>query len=123
MLIFLVQYVQKKHEKTHNILFFQEGERVVTKKEGIDFARQYGCLFLECSAKTRINVEQCFEELVLKVHTKLISVFILFLGQVENLFEMYLVPYHFMLLPYFVFKIMNKMLGCNVNFFLSRDQN
>lgn len=49
------------------VLSFQESERVVTKKEGIDFARQYGCLFLECSAKTRVNVEQCFEELVLKV--------------------------------------------------------
>ncbi|RZS19656.1 hypothetical protein BHM03_00052085 [Ensete ventricosum] len=45
----------------------KEGERAVTKKEGIDFARECGCLFLECSAKTRVNVEQCFEELVLKV--------------------------------------------------------
>ncbi|PON41503.1 P-loop containing nucleoside triphosphate hydrolase [Trema orientale] len=44
----------------------RESERVVSKKEGVDFAREYGCLFLECSAKTRINVEQCFEELVLK---------------------------------------------------------
>ncbi|KAL2933403.1 Ras-related protein RABC2a [Bienertia sinuspersici] len=26
-----------------------------------------GCLFLECSAKTRENVEQCFEELALKI--------------------------------------------------------
>jgi len=50
------------------IVFSQESERVVTKKEGIDFAREYGCLFLECSAKTRVNVEQCFEELVLKVY-------------------------------------------------------
>ena len=48
-------------------LYFQEGDRVVTKKEGIDFAREYGCLFIECSAKTRVNVQQCFEELVLKV--------------------------------------------------------
>ncbi|RRT50387.1 hypothetical protein B296_00032204 [Ensete ventricosum] len=47
--------------------WLQESERAVTKKEGIDFAREYGCLFLECSAKTRVNVEQCFEELVLKV--------------------------------------------------------
>lgn len=47
--------------------FMQESERVVSKKEGIDFAREYGCLFIECSAKTRTNVEQCFEELVLKV--------------------------------------------------------
>ncbi|XP_077224217.1 ras-related protein RABC1-like [Tasmannia lanceolata] len=45
----------------------KESERVVTKKEGIDFAREYGCLFLECSAKTRVNVKQCFEELVLKI--------------------------------------------------------
>ncbi|KAA8546496.1 hypothetical protein F0562_002765 [Nyssa sinensis] len=45
----------------------KESDRVVTKKEGIDFARQYGCLFIECSAKTRTNVEQCFEELVLKI--------------------------------------------------------
>ncbi|CAN0893248.1 Ras-related protein RABC1 [Linum grandiflorum] len=45
----------------------KESERVVTKKEGVDFAREYGCLFLECSAKTRVNVEQCFEELVLKI--------------------------------------------------------
>lgn len=46
---------------------FQESDRVVTKKEGINFAREYGCLFIECSAKTRVNVQQCFEELVLKV--------------------------------------------------------
>ncbi|KAF7004902.1 hypothetical protein CFC21_020070, partial [Triticum aestivum] len=45
----------------------KESERAVTKKEGIDFAREYGCLFLECSAKTKVNVEQCFEELVLKI--------------------------------------------------------
>ncbi|KAK9230225.1 hypothetical protein WN944_023192 [Citrus x changshan-huyou] len=44
-----------------------ESERVVTKKEGINFAREYGCLFIECSAKTRVNVQQCFEELVLKI--------------------------------------------------------
>ncbi|XP_022774741.1 ras-related protein RABC1-like isoform X1 [Durio zibethinus] len=45
----------------------KESERVVTKKEGVNFAREYGCLFLECSAKTRVNVQQCFEELVLKI--------------------------------------------------------
>ncbi|KAK4767183.1 hypothetical protein SAY87_023581 [Trapa incisa] len=45
----------------------KETDRSVSKKEGIDFARQYGCLFLECSAKTRVNVEQCFEELILKI--------------------------------------------------------
>ncbi|KAL5145944.1 Ras-related protein RABC1 [Glycine soja] len=45
----------------------KESDRVVTKKEGIDFARECGCLFTECSAKTRANVQQCFEELVLKI--------------------------------------------------------
>nr|GMC66548.1 ras-related protein RABC1-like [Ipomoea batatas] len=45
----------------------KEGERAVTKKEGIDFGREYGCLFIECSAKTRVNVQQCFEELILKI--------------------------------------------------------
>ncbi|ONH89747.1 hypothetical protein PRUPE_8G013500 [Prunus persica] len=45
----------------------KESERTVSKKEGMDFAREYGCLFLECSAKARVNVEQCFEELVLKI--------------------------------------------------------
>ncbi|KAH9317312.1 hypothetical protein KI387_019081, partial [Taxus chinensis] len=45
----------------------REDERVVSKKEGIALARQLGSLFLECSAKTRINVENCFEELVLKI--------------------------------------------------------
>ncbi|CAA2968710.1 ras-related RABC1 [Olea europaea subsp. europaea] len=45
----------------------KDSERTVSKKEGIDFAREYGCLFIECSAKTRVNVEQCFEELVLKI--------------------------------------------------------
>ncbi|PPD67787.1 hypothetical protein GOBAR_DD35334 [Gossypium barbadense] len=44
----------------------KESEKVVTKKEGINFAREYGCLFIECSAKTRVNVQQCFDELVLK---------------------------------------------------------
>ena len=52
---------------TNFILIFQESDRVVTKKEGINFARESGCLFIECSAKTRVNVQQCFEELVLKV--------------------------------------------------------
>ena len=50
-----------------HFFLFQESDRVVTKKEGINFAREYGCLFIECSAKTRVNVQQCFEELVLKV--------------------------------------------------------
>ncbi|XP_023007247.1 ras-related protein RABC1-like isoform X2 [Cucurbita maxima] len=45
----------------------KESYRTVTKKEGIELAREHGCLFIECSAKTRVNVQQCFEELVLKI--------------------------------------------------------
>ncbi|PSR98468.1 Ras-related protein like [Actinidia chinensis var. chinensis] len=45
----------------------RESERVVSKEEGIALAKEHGCLFLECSAKTRENVEQCFEELALKI--------------------------------------------------------
>lgn len=47
--------------------FFQDTERAVTRKEGINLAKEYGCIFIECSAKTRVNIQQCFEELVLKV--------------------------------------------------------
>jgi Ras-related protein Rab-18 len=45
----------------------RESERVVSREEGIALAMEHGCLFLECSAKTRENVEQCFEELALKI--------------------------------------------------------
>ncbi|XP_021774568.1 ras-related protein RABC2a-like [Chenopodium quinoa] len=45
----------------------KDSERAVTREEGIALAQQLGSLFLECSAKTRENVEQCFEELALKI--------------------------------------------------------
>lgn len=45
----------------------KESERVVTKEEGIAFAKEYRCFFLECSAKTRANVEECFRELAHKI--------------------------------------------------------
>nr|CAB3497083.1 unnamed protein product [Digitaria exilis] len=49
------------------IKFLTDEDRVVTREEGIAFAQEYGCLFLESSAKTRENVEKCFEELALKI--------------------------------------------------------
>ncbi|XP_010490837.1 PREDICTED: ras-related protein RABC2a-like [Camelina sativa] len=42
-------------------------EREVSRDEGIDLAKELNCMFLECSATTRQNVEQCFEELALKI--------------------------------------------------------
>ncbi|XP_073033801.1 ras-related protein RABC2a-like [Primulina eburnea] len=45
----------------------REAERVVSREEGLTRAKELGCLFLECSAQTRTNVEQCFEELALKI--------------------------------------------------------
>ncbi|KAL3642623.1 Ras-related protein RABC2a [Castilleja foliolosa] len=45
----------------------RESERVVSREEGLSLAKELGCLFLECSAKTRENVEKCFEELALKI--------------------------------------------------------
>ncbi|KAK1308603.1 Ras-related protein RABC2a [Acorus calamus] len=45
----------------------KEDERVVSREEGIALAQEYGCTFLESSARTRENVEKCFEELALKI--------------------------------------------------------
>lgn len=41
--------------------------REVTKEEGAQFAKENGALFLECSAKTKLGVQQAFEELCLKI--------------------------------------------------------
>ncbi|KAK1267569.1 Ras-related protein RABC2a [Acorus gramineus] len=45
----------------------QEDERVVSREDGIALAQEYGCTFLESSAKTRENVDKCFEDLALKI--------------------------------------------------------
>eukprot|EP00301_Raphidiophrys_heterophryoidea_P011522 c17645_g1_i1.p1 GENE.c17645_g1_i1~~c17645_g1_i1.p1 ORF type:complete len:198 (-),score=32.02 c17645_g1_i1:162-722(-) len=41
-----------------------DSERTVTTLEGRDLAKAFGCPFFEVSAKTRINVESAFFELV-----------------------------------------------------------
>ncbi|XP_074276463.1 ras-related protein RABC2a-like [Silene latifolia] len=45
----------------------KDSERGVSREEGMALAEQLGSLFTECSAKTRENVEQCFEELAMKI--------------------------------------------------------
>ncbi|PON98611.1 Small GTP-binding domain containing protein [Trema orientale] len=45
----------------------KDKERAVTREEGIALAQEHESLFLECSAKTRENVQQCFKDLVLKI--------------------------------------------------------
>ncbi|KAI8324517.1 ras-domain-containing protein [Martensiomyces pterosporus] len=45
----------------------KEAERQVTRSEGADYARTHQTLFLECSAKTKIGVQQAMEELVSKI--------------------------------------------------------
>ncbi|EOY18856.1 Rab gtpase c2a, alpha,atrab,atrab18b,atrabc2a,rabc2a isoform 3 [Theobroma cacao] len=45
----------------------RDSERAVTREEGMALAQEHKCSFLECSAKTRENVHQCFKDLILKV--------------------------------------------------------
>lgn len=39
----------------------------MTRSEGIEFAKEHGCLFVETSAKTDVAVGQAFEELAQKI--------------------------------------------------------
>ncbi|KAK7337127.1 hypothetical protein VNO77_17687 [Canavalia gladiata] len=45
----------------------RDSERAVSREEGLALAKELGCFLLESSAKTRENVERCFEELALKI--------------------------------------------------------
>jgi Ras-related protein Rab-18 len=45
----------------------KESERVVSKEEGMAFARSNAMLFIESSAKTEEGVQQAFEELIQKI--------------------------------------------------------
>ncbi|KAJ6720206.1 DRAB5-RELATED [Salix viminalis] len=45
----------------------RDSERVVSREEGMALAQERKCSFLECSARTRENVLQCFKELTLKI--------------------------------------------------------
>ena len=45
----------------------QESERQVSTKEGQDFARQFGCKFIETDARGRVNVDNAFHDLVREI--------------------------------------------------------
>lgn len=49
----------------------QAEQREVSTEAGVAFARAHGCLYVETSAKGNVAVEQAFEELVLKVSSRL----------------------------------------------------
>jgi Ras-related protein Rab-18 len=44
-----------------------KAEREVSREEGAKFARSKSMLFMECSAKTKLGIQQAFEELVQKI--------------------------------------------------------
>lgn len=50
-----------------NKLDMESSLRQVSRQEGQRFAMERGALFIECSAKTRVGVQQAFEELCLKI--------------------------------------------------------
>eukprot|EP01087_Luapelamoeba_hula_P018909 TRINITY_DN6173_c0_g1_i1.p1 TRINITY_DN6173_c0_g1~~TRINITY_DN6173_c0_g1_i1.p1 ORF type:complete len:122 (+),score=26.99 TRINITY_DN6173_c0_g1_i1:300-665(+) len=45
-----------------------EPQRQVAHNEGADLAKSFGCAFLGTSAKSRVNVEESFFELVRAIH-------------------------------------------------------
>ncbi|KAK9763660.1 Ras- protein Rab-18 [Basidiobolus ranarum] len=45
----------------------KESSRVVSRKEGAEYAKKMQTLFIECSAKTKVGVHQAVEELVRKI--------------------------------------------------------
>ncbi|XP_035843023.1 uncharacterized protein LOC110922286 isoform X2 [Helianthus annuus] len=60
------RYLDLQKNKKSQISKKKDTERFVSREEGIALAKELKCLFLECSARTRENVHQCFEELALK---------------------------------------------------------
>jgi len=50
-----------------------ETERQVTTGEGQDLAKSFACPFFESSAKTRVNVEECFYELVREIRKEIVG--------------------------------------------------
>jgi Ras-related protein Rap-1B len=45
-----------------------QDQRVITTDQGEDLSRKFSCAFLEASAKTRVNVEQIFQDLIRQIN-------------------------------------------------------
>jgi small GTP-binding protein len=45
-----------------------QDQRVITTDQGDDLAKKFGCAFLEASAKTRLNVDQIFHDLIRQIN-------------------------------------------------------
>jgi len=43
-------------------------QRVISTEQGTELARKFTCAFLEASAKTRVNVEQIFHDLIRQIN-------------------------------------------------------
>jgi len=43
-------------------------QRVISTEQGTELSRKFGCAFLEASAKTRVNVEQIFHDLIRQIN-------------------------------------------------------
>jgi len=50
-----------------------DGRRAVSTREGEDFARENGLIFMETSAKTAANVEQAFIKTAEKIHENILN--------------------------------------------------
>jgi GTPase SAR1 family protein len=45
-----------------------QDQRVITTDQGQDLARKFNCAFMEASAKSRINVDAIFQDLIRQVN-------------------------------------------------------
>jgi len=56
-----------KEGSDDNIMTWDESDREVSYAEGAELARQFGCSFLEVNARSRMNVDRAFYDLVREI--------------------------------------------------------
>ena len=89
----------------------KQGEREVSREEGLAFARRHAMLFIEASAKTQDGVQCAFEELVQKVRQSESRTTVS--QDVQNLFPVQLA------FAKFLFKIKGNFWGSSVSMILT----